>query len=219
MKQKIQAIVFDFDGVVADSEPLYRKAEEKFFAEHGVTIPSEDWKYFKGLSEEGFFKLASEKYGISAHSEALRSRSRVLFLEEIKHNLRYLPGFEEFFEDIKGKYRVGLVTSTPRLILEWIFSNTEIKNHFEYIITADDVKKRKPDPAPYLEICKKMNIKPEQVIVIEDSINGVNSAVKAGAITIGFTSSLSEEDLNAANFFAKSYDEIKKIIDALYESS
>jgi len=214
MKQKIQAIVFDFDGVVIDSEPLYRKAEEKFFAEYGVTIPSKDWKQFKGLSEEGFFKLASEKYGISAHSEELRNRSRELFLEEIKHNLRYLPGFEEFFEDIKNKYRIGLVTSTPRLILEWIFCNTEIKNHFEYIITADDVKKRKPDPEPYLEICKKMNVKPEQVIVIEDSINGVNSAVAAGAITIGFTTSLSEEDLNAANFFAKSYDEIRKIIDA-----
>ncbi len=214
MKQKIRAIVFDFDGVVVDSEPLYKRAEEKFFTEYGVTIPSNDWKYFKGLSEEGFFKLASEKYGISVHSEKLRNRSRELFLEEIKHNLRYLPGFEKFFEDIKGKYRIGLVTSTPRSILEWILSNTEVKNHFEYIITADDVEKRKPDPAPYLEICKKMNVKPEQVIVIEDSINGVNSAVTAGAITIGFTSSLSEEDLNAANFFAKSYNEIKKIIDA-----
>lgn len=214
MKQKIQAIVFDFDGVVVDSEPLYRKAEEKFFTEYGVTIPSEDWKYFKGLSEEGFFKLAFEKYGISAQSEELRNRSRELYLDEIKHNLMYLPGFEEFFEDIMGNYKIGLVTSTPRLILKWIFSNTEVKNHFEYIITADDVEKSKPDPAPYLEICKKMNVKPEQVIVIEDSINGVNSAVAAGAITIGFTSSLSEEDLKAANYFAKSYNEIKKIIDA-----
>lgn len=215
MKRNIKAIVFDFDGVVIDSEPLYEKAERKLFEEYNIHVPDEDWKHLKGISEEEFFEHVRKKYGASAPLQELRKRVRELLLNEFSHGLKYMDGFREFMSEICVKHKVGLVTSTSWSVIKWIFENTTIENHFEYIVTAEDVNMRKPHPEPYLEVFKKMGVAPDEVIVIEDSIHGVNSAVAAGATTIGFTSSLSEEDLSAAHYFADSFFDIKKILQSM----
>ena len=211
--RRIEAVAFDFDGVVIDSEPLYEKAERKLFDEIGIVVPDQDWKNFKGISENEFYKTLKNLYGISVKLNELREHGRDLLLREFENGLDYMEGFLPFLDYVSSNYKTGLVTSTSIEILSWIFKNTKINNHFKYIITADSVKNKKPHPDPYIEICGKMDVEPENVVVIEDSIHGVNSAVSAGAITIGFTSSLSEADLENADYFAGNFNEVRELLE------
>jgi HAD superfamily hydrolase (TIGR01509 family) len=211
-RQKIRAIVFDFDGVVVDSEPLYEKAEARLFAEYGVTIPESDWRLLKGLSDRDFFALCKERYGIHEELSILQRKGKRLLEEEFLHNLHYIDGFEDFVREIRPSFLTGLVTSTKRTFLEWIFQNTPIHNHFEMMITAENVASQKPQPEPYLKMAELMQIRPEEMIVLEDSINGVKSAMSAGALTIAFLSSFPKEMFEAADFFAATYTEVREIV-------
>lgn len=217
--QKIEAIIFDFDGVVVDSEPLYEVAEKRLFAEYGVTVPDEDWKIFKGSSEMGFYRLVRDRYNIDAPIDELRRKGRNFLLEAFAGGLHYFPGFEAFLGKIKDRYKTGLVTATSGEILDWIFRNTPIRNPFSNVITAEDVNNSKPHPEPFQKICRMMNVSPENTIVIEDSIMGIRSALAAGAITIGFLSSFTAKDLAAAHFTARNYGEIENLVFSFIEQS
>jgi HAD superfamily hydrolase (TIGR01509 family) len=217
--RKIEAIIFDFDGVVVDSEPLYEVAEKRLFAEYGITVPDEDWKIFRGTSEMGFYRLIRDRYNIDASIDELRRKGRNFLLEAFAGGLHYFPGFEDFVKKIKDRYKTGLVTATSGEILDWIFRNTPIRNPFSNVITAEDVNNSKPHPEPFQKICRMMDVFPENTIVIEDSINGIRSALAAGAITIGFLSSFTANDLAAAHFTAGNYGEIENLVFSIIEQS
>jgi len=212
LSENVTAIIFDFDGVIVDSEPLYEDTANQLFRDYGVTIPAEDWKEFKGLSEEGFLNLAREKYGIRAPLSEIMSKDRELLKQNFKKGLTYMPGFQEFYEQVNGAYTTGLVTSSSRLLLQWIFANTPIENHFEYTITAEDIVQPKPHPAPYLAMSQKLNIAPGKMLVIEDSWNGIKSARAAGAVTVAFLSTFRKEDLPLADYYADSFREISRLL-------
>jgi HAD superfamily hydrolase (TIGR01509 family) len=210
--RSVRAIVFDFDGVVVDSEPLYEKAEKKLFAKYHICPGEEIWKRIKGLSEKIFLILLRDEYGIDVSIEELQVYSRQYLREVFARDLRYVPGFVEFFKQIKPRYKNGLVTSTSWDLLDWIFHHTAICNDFQEIVTVDDTANGKPHPEPYLLIAHRLGVQPGEMLVIEDSINGIESARAAGAFTIGFTTSLTKEDLSLANLHAKNYAELIKIL-------
>jgi len=212
MMPNIHAIVFDFDGVVVDSEPLYEKAEKKLFARYQIYPGEEIWKKIKGLSEKIFLNLLRDEYGIDVSLAELQVYSRQYLRELFARDLKYVPGFVEFFERIKPHYKNGLVTSTSRDLLDWIFRHTAIRNDFQEIVTVDDTANGKPHAEPYLLIARRLGVPPGEMLVIEDSINGIESARAAGAFTIGFTTTLTKEDLSLAHLHAKNYAELIKIL-------
>ncbi len=212
MNKKIKAIVFDFDGVVVDSEPLYERAENRLLSDYGVQMHPEDWRKIKGLSEHAFFNFILERYGIPAEIEELKILGRQYLREVFARELGYMAGFVEFFGEIDGHYKIGLVTSSSGQLLQWIFTNTPIRNHFPNIVTEEDTTHGKPHPEPYLLMARRLEIDPAEMLVIEDSINGIRSALAAGARTIGFTSTLTKEDLIEAEYHAGSYEEIRNVL-------
>ncbi len=212
MKNKFKAIVFDFDGVVVDSEPLYEETATELFSEYGITIPKNDWKIFKGVSEKKFFELAIEKYKIDEDIETLIKKDKAILKDFFTKKLDYMPGFLEFLNQIKNIFQIGLVTSSSRELLTWIYSNTKINDHFKYTITSSDIDKPKPDPEPFLAISKMLDISIREILVIEDSINGLKSAKAAGASTIGFLSSFSKTELKISNYFSESFEDVAKIL-------
>lgn len=210
--RRVRAIIFDFDGVVVDSEPLYQIAERQLFKEYGVEVPPEDWKYFKGTTEEVFYTMVQERYGVRATLPELRARGRELLKQVFANQLNYYPGFLEFYEKYHPLFKMGLVTSTPAEFLYWVFGHTNIRNHFEEIVTADDVVHPKPHPEPYYLMLQRLQVNPAKAIIIEDSINGLTAAVASGAVTIALLSSLSASDIPPSVYPANSYQEIETII-------
>jgi beta-phosphoglucomutase len=203
-----KVIIFDFDGVVVDTEPLYERAESRLFREYGIKPTSEDWKHFKGVSDSRFFQILIDDFHISEKIEILRQKAWIYLKEEFQNGLRLIPGFKNLIEKMYGKYRFGLVTSTRRAVLDYIFRQMSLPNYFHEIVTVDDVRNGKPHPEPYLLMFSRLGVSPYESVVIEDSIHGVASARKAGAAVIGLTSSLNESDLKGAHLIIHSLNEV-----------
>ena len=213
----IEAIVFDFDGVIVDSEPLYEKAEKELFALYGVDIDIEDLKDTKGLSEKMYLSIIRERYRITAPIEELSLKGRAILKRYFAAELNYIPGFSEFLKKFSPLVKTGLATSSSRDLMNWIFDNTKVRNHFLHSVTADDVVYSKPHPEPYLKICHIIGVKPDNAIVIEDSANGLQSAKAAGAVTIGFHSNSSSGNFPNADYRASDYRQVETHVMAIIE--
>lgn len=212
MNRKIKAIIFDFDGVVVNSEPLYEETGHELFRQFGIDVIEDDWKEFKGLSAERFFVLAKEKYKIKASLGEIYKIDQDILKNKFRESLQYINGFHDFLEYVKEKFLYALVTSTSAELLSWIFDNTNINNDFSQVITADDVTKTKPDPEPYIKVAERLKICPSEMLVIEDSVNGVISAKRAGSRVVGLLTSFSKEDLPEAHLHVESFDELRYLL-------
>ncbi|HPC36017.1 MAG TPA: HAD family phosphatase [Candidatus Marinimicrobia bacterium] len=208
----IRAIIFDFDGVVVDTEPLYLAAQRRLFKQYGIKVPDEDWKYFRGTTEHDFYQLVMTRYQVKTDVQELIEDGRRLIKEEFSKGIDYFPGFRDFWQSINGRYRTGLVTSTSASFLEWIFRNTPVRNNFDLTITADDVRQAKPHPEPYLKAFAGLRVRPEESVIIEDSLNGIQAAITSGAVTIGFRCDRQDCDLPNIHFHADNYAEVTGIL-------
>jgi len=202
------AVIFDMDGVILDTEPLYTRAEIRLFDEYGVHIPEEDWPLFRGCSEEDFFNLSMQRYKINENILVFMDKGREYVREEFKNNLVFMPGFHALIKRIKKNHKTGLVTASPRHNVDWLCQQIHLDTVFENIISGSESIYNKPHPAPYLDMLKLLDILPENSIIIEDSINGLRSALDAGAHVIAKTGSVPIENLSVAHRVVMHLDEI-----------
>lgn len=209
----LNAVIFDFDGVVVNSEPLYEKAELELFSSYGIDVDLEDIRDTKGLPEDSYLKLISERYHITVPQTELQKRGRELLRQSFAGALDYIPGFLDFFHQISGKVSTGLATSSARAMLNWIFEYTIIENHFTSIVTADDVLRSKPFPDPYLKVCRMLETNPGSALVIEDSATGLQAAKAAGTIAVGFAGSARPAELAAADYIVQDYSELERLVE------
>ena len=91
---KLKAILFDLDGTVIDSEHLYQKAETKLFKEYGVEIPNNDWKIFRGCSEQNFYKISMDRYNIKEQREIFIEKGRGYIKKEFESSLHFKKTFK-----------------------------------------------------------------------------------------------------------------------------
>jgi len=212
------AIIFDMDGTIIDSEPLYTKAEIRLFAEYNVIIPKEDLHLFRGCSETDFFNLSMSRYKISEKKSIFIEKGRRYVKEEFKKGLSFMPGFHDLIFNIKNKHQTALVTASPRHNLDWVCEIMNLNNYFDCIISGEDCKYNKPHPQPYLDMMEMLNVKPQNTIIVEDSIHGLNSALSSKAHVIAIRGSVSDDSLNKSHKIISSLSEItNKLIDELLQ--
>lgn len=200
--------MFDFDGVIVNSEPLYEKVEREQFARYGIYPTPDEWAMFKGISSGAFFGYVKEHYLPDADIPAMIDEWQDCLLDEFRRSLEYVKGFEEFYEDIRSHWKSAIVTSAPREIIEWILANTAIRPGIDLLITADDIQQAKPHPEPYLTAARRLDVPISQCVVIEDSINGIRSGKASGAAVIGLATSLAKHYLNEADLIVDGFDEL-----------
>ncbi|PIE45746.1 MAG: hypothetical protein CSA44_02005 [Gammaproteobacteria bacterium] len=189
MLKAINAVIFDMDGVIFDSEKVYYQAFFMAADKHEVEATNDFVHRFAGKTAEdcqhilyNYFNRDFEKTRLFFRDWA---ESRLDILSE--RGLEFKEGFLNLFDNIRQSGRpVGLVTSAHRADMEENFSrnNSRLLSEFEHIITIEDVKKPKPHPQPYQRMMDRLEQKPEHCIVIEDSISGVRAGVQSGAKTI-----------------------------------
>ena len=210
----MRAILFDMDGVVIDSEPLYERVQERGLAQYGIQLSRSEYLHFKGLSEATVFDILEQDYGIQWDRERVQRESRVILLEEFRQNLQFMEGFPEIINIFSNGYVFGLVTSTGRDFLDEVDKILPVKKYFREIVAGGDTSATKPHPGPYLEMMRRLEVEPNQALVIEDSINGIRSGKMAGAAVIGLAATYHCEELAEADICVKS---LKDITTALVE--
>ena len=211
-------ILFDLDGVVIDTEPLYAMGEIKLFKEYGVTIPDEDWKLFRGCTEESFYDLSMNRYNISEDRKIFMAKGRKYVLSEFEKHLSFMDGFRNFIHRLDGQLKLGLVTASPEIMFNWVNDRLHLTSIFEHIVHGGMTSKGKPDPEPYHMGMELFNLSPQHTIVIEDSVHGINSGLSAGAKVIAKTGSIDIKDMPAAHTIIHHFDEITEpLINSLFE--
>ena len=191
-----QAIIFDMDGVIIDSEPLHEKAQRIVFSQYQLTVPSTVFSAFKGKTEADVFGHVVERYADNRVDAAELIALKHAVYSSLMDELHLFDGARPFIERLAERgIPLGLTTSATRRDQQRTFALFELDPYFNVVVTADDVTNPKPDPEPYLTTARRLDVAPDSCLVIEDSTHGVTAARRAGCTVMGLATSFSAERL------------------------
>ena len=192
----IKGIIFDMDGTIVDSLPYHYEAWKIFFNENKVENFSEKLNEYKG---GGTLDLMRTVYGNQYSKKELKKMSEdkeKIFRKIYKGEIKQILGFKNFLDELKSKdIMVGLASNAIRKNVSMIINELEIYDYFDSIICGDEVKKGKPDPEMFNETINRFNLKKEECLIFEDSVEGVSAAVNSRVDVVGITSSTSRKIL------------------------
>ena len=178
----IEAIVFDFDGLIVDTETPEFDAWQEVFLSYGATLDRELWdgaigRHSKDLDIYGHL---SELSGERVEREDVRPRMRRRYLELIARN-PILPGVEDYLAAAKTMaLKLAVASSSTPGWAKGHLENRGLLHHFEFVLSAGDVENAKPDPELYTKSVERLGVNPENALAIEDSVNGLTAAKAAG---------------------------------------
>jgi HAD superfamily hydrolase (TIGR01509 family) len=181
----MSAILFDMDGTLVDSEPLWLSAEIEIMQELGCTWTAEDQIACLGGPRAKTEKMMQEKSGYQMPDGYFGNQLDDLMELKLANELKiYDGGFRLIEECKKFGLKVGLVTASGSRLMNVVLQNFP-KDIFDIVVSGDDVINSKPDPEPYLKAARGLSVEITQSVVIEDSLTGVTSGLAAGAQVIG----------------------------------
>ncbi len=207
MSGALQAIVFDFDGVIANSEPLHLRAFQDVLAEEGVTLTDRSYyTNYLGYDDWGVFAAVARDQGITMTPEkvtALVDRKGVRIQDMLRAGEVLFPGAGDFIAQAASAVPVAIASGAQRHEIEEILDATGLRPHFEIIVAAGDTAEGKPSPAPYARAVQLLGEKhgaltAARCVAIEDSRWGLASASGAGLRCVGLTTSYPSSELPGA---------------------
>lgn len=174
----IKAVIFDRDGVLIDSEAVHVQSFEAAFKEFNISLDTQDKEWIAGRRPEEHLPILNDKYNISY--EDIRKIQRPKF-DELFKSVRVFSDTIDLLKDAHARgLLIALATSSNKTSTDLLLSKLGIEKLFSVITTHEDCAKCKPDPEPYILTAKKLGIKPEECLVVEDSGPGLKSAKSAG---------------------------------------
>ena len=175
MKDRFDAIFFDNDGVLVDTEPLFLQATQELLATVGVPLRAEDYHEISMRRGGTVFDLATAR-GISDEQILeLRSRRAERYSELIAQGVRVLDGVVETLDALADLRRTAIVTSSNRDHFDEIHAQTGLVDYFEFVLADGDYARHKPHPDPYDRAAERMGVDPARCLVIEDSERGLGA--------------------------------------------
>lgn len=219
--QMSNAVIFDFDGVICDSEGLHYQALNTVFNRFGVDIPQEiHWEKYLGFTDLENIEAVNRDYHMGFDDNEIQKQileKKIVFEQLASKGSIFIDGVAEFITMvIQNDIRIAICSGALRSDIDLMLSGADFRNAFEVIVTADDVTHGKPDPEGYLLALDKLNqdgadpiIQAGHCIVIEDSHWGLEAASAAGMNPIAVTNTYSRDELNSkAKMIVKRLDEI-----------
>jgi HAD superfamily hydrolase (TIGR01509 family) len=198
----IEALVFDFDGVMVDTELPEFESWSQMFQSHGVELDRELWANSIGRGRAHFdvYQHLEDLKGSPIDREAVQSERRRRYEELVAPN-PLLPGVVEYMDEADAMgLRLGVASSSTREWVEGHLKPRGVLDRFETISTGDEAENSKPDPEIYLTALDRLGARPERAIAIEDSANGLTSAKRAGMFCVAVPNRMTREmDLSQAD--------------------
>ncbi|MHC4149227.1 MAG: HAD family hydrolase [Planctomycetota bacterium] len=215
----LRAVIFDFDGVITDTEIVHLRAFNSVLAPCDIEITTEEYyKDYLGLTDVDCFKMLADEGQLKADAteiEKLVKQKNEIFEEMVRTNSRIIEGVVEFLSMLKqNSVRMAICSGALLGEIELILKQAQLGHFFEAIVSADQIEKGKPDPEGYLLALERLNqndqntILPDECIVIEDSHWGLEAAKAAGMHTVAVTNTYSAEELGLAEKIVARLDEL-----------
>ena len=182
----IDAVVFDFDGLLADSEPLQIQAWQTFLARYDRELDDQLLNEMFGLRVRDSSRLVRDRLELPLSAEEVMQGRDEVFLELVATRLPLMSGARELIDHLRAEtdLRLALATSGHDRYIRAALPVTGLDGVFEVIVTGDDVARGKPDPEIYLAAARQLGVKPERCLALEDAPHGVRSAKAAGMVCV-----------------------------------
>ena len=202
----LKAVLFDMDGVIVDSEPLWSKAEEQLLARRNLRYSPQLKTAMMGLDSSEAVGFLIKHYDLKESvGDVVAERNQLIadlfrqFLRPIPHALRLVRSVQA------AEMKTGLVSSSPKKLVNLALSRLNITKLFDLILSGDQVARGKPAPDIYLTAARELGMNHENCLVIEDAPHGVAAAKAAGMCCLAISTSVSESELGEADRVVKGF--------------
>jgi HAD superfamily hydrolase (TIGR01509 family) len=205
----LKAIIFDCDGVIADTEPIHMAAFGRVLGEEGITFSEEDYfAHYLGLDDRGCFNRACSGRGEPVAQDKLSEliqRKAVYVERAMQAELRILPGAAELIHLAAESYPLAVASGALRAEIALVLKVGGVGDRFRVIVSSEDVARSKPHPDPFIKACDLLNavtgihIEPGECLVIEDSFQGIHAAHKAAMRCLAVSNTYPKEKLSEAD--------------------
>ena len=180
----VAAVVFDLDGVLIDSEPVWEQVRREYVAEHGGRWRPDSQQRLMGMSTPEWSSYLATELGVDAPP----SRIAHEVVEEVgrryETDLPLMPGAVEAVQRLASRWPLGLASSAARPLIDRVLAATGMTSLFKVTVSTEEVRRGKPAPDVYLTVAERLAVAPAQTVAVEDSSNGLRSASAAGMVVV-----------------------------------
>ncbi len=207
-----KAVLWDMDGVIADSNWFHFAAWQETFAKRGINFTKEDFTKHFGTRNDFIIRKVLGKGLPEEDIETIVQEKETSFRHKAKSNIKPLPGVMKLLNTIKkGNFKLALVSSAPKENIDLLSSELKLEEYFNSIVSGREVPQSKPNPQIYLLAAERLGTQPENCIVIEDSPPGVKAAKAAGMRCLAVANTHSKEELKGADKVVNSLEDMDLI--------
>jgi len=176
----IKAVIFDMDGLLVDSEPVWDRARKSMADEAGKPWTADDHKAVMGVSTQEWADYMIDRLELTLSADEVVDTIIGRMVEMYRAGVPYLPGAIEAVGLAAGHHRTALASGSHPTLIETVLADATMQGKFEVVVAADDVGVGKPAPDVYLVAAERLGVDPGDCVCLEDSGNGILSGVRAG---------------------------------------
>lgn len=184
----MEAVIFDMDGVLIDSQPYHYKADINTMRQYGVFEDEKFYEAFAGTTTPERMRTIKEMFSLRADVDEMTEKRELMILDIMRdEEISSVKGIHKLLISIKSKgMKTAVASSSSYELINMILDKLEIAQYFDSITSGVDVKRGKPSPDVFLLAAERIGVIPEKCVVVEDSENGVKAAIAAGMTAIGY---------------------------------
>ena len=195
-----KAVIWDMDGVIADTAPYHFKAWQKIFQKRGVNFTQDDFTHYFGQRNDTIIRNTLGGQISQSEVDAIANEKERTYRKFVKQNIKPLPGAIKLINSLgEHGFKIALASSAPIENIRLVTQGLGIENCFQAIVTGRDVIEGKPSPQGFLLAAQKLGVEPKNCVVIEDAIAGVTASKRAGMHCIAVTNTHPRENLMEAD--------------------
>ena len=220
MKKTMEAIIFDMDGVLVDSEPFHREIEKKLFKRFQLNITEEEHNTYMGKASDVMWSEIIRNKNLSLD---VCEMVKVNYQESKKYfsglsHINPISGVVDLLNELRNKrIPMAVASSSDQDTVELIMEKSGLNEYFRYLVSSSKIGKSKPEPDIFLYTAKLMNTLPEKCVVIEDSANGIKAAKAANMYCVAYGGASSDDqDQSLADTQINKFSQLKKMIEKYY---
>jgi HAD superfamily hydrolase (TIGR01509 family) len=176
----IEAVVFDLDGVLVDSEPVWEEVRRQLVAEHGGHWAPDAQRRLMGMSTLEWARYLSEDLGVGLSPDQVAESVIDRMADRYRERLPLLPDAREAVRRLAGRWPLGLASSAPPRLIDTVLAASGLRSSFAVVMSTEQVPRGKPAPDIYLSVAAELGFRPRDCAAVEDSSNGLRSATAAG---------------------------------------
>jgi HAD superfamily hydrolase (TIGR01509 family) len=207
----IEAVVFDMDGVLIESEEIWDAIREAYVRERGGRYDAEVQRAMMGMSSVEWSRYLHETAGVPDEPEEINAEVVRRMLEAYREHLPLIPGAVDAVKRLAERYPLAVASSSNRPLIDAVLEVAGLAPYFAATVSSEEVPRGKPAPDVYLEAARRLGVEAERCAAVEDSHGGIRAAKAAGMFVIAFpnpTYPPDEESLAQADVVIRSLDEL-----------